>query len=75
MRRKLCQRSGQCPWRPSGFESTKLLIKSLLISYKWINDSFVEPGVARLEGQGRGRDIGVPHLQGGILRRRRGFSI
>ena len=52
MMRKLCQRSGQCPWRQLGFESTKFLIKSLLISYKWINHPFVEPGVARLEGQG-----------------------
>ena len=44
MRRKLCQRLGQCHQRLLGFESTKFLIKLLLISLKWINHSFVEPG-------------------------------
>ena len=54
MRRTLCQRSGQCQWMQLGFESTKFLIKLLLISYKWINHSFVrrtwsgETGRARM---------------------------
>ena len=37
MMRKLFQRSGQCQWMQLGFESTKFLVKLLLISYNWIN--------------------------------------